>query len=39
MHPFLDKYFLYTSILGSHTFFLLFLPPIYLLLEPSFGRM
>ncbi|WFD25402.1 hypothetical protein MNAN1_000366d, partial [Malassezia nana] len=37
-HPWLDKYFLYSSVLGSHTFFMLFLPPTYLLLDPKFGR-
>lgn len=36
--PFLDRYFLWSSVLGTHTFFMLFLPAVYLLLGPDFGR-
>ena len=36
--PCLDMYFSYTSVLGSHTFFMLFLPLMYLIVDQKFGR-
>lgn len=36
--PYLDMYFSYTSVLGSHTFFMLFLPLMYLIVDQKFGR-
>ena len=35
---YLDMYFSYTSVLGSHTFFMLFLPLMYLIVDQKFGR-
>lgn len=37
-HPFLDAYFVYTSSLGTHTFFMIMLPIFYFFGAPEFGR-
>ncbi|RPD55565.1 hypothetical protein L226DRAFT_511641 [Lentinus tigrinus ALCF2SS1-7] len=37
-HPFLDAYFVYTSSLGTHTFFMIMLPIFYSIGAPEFGR-
>ncbi|KAH9930487.1 PAP2 superfamily-domain-containing protein [Epithele typhae] len=37
-HPFLDAYFVYTSSLGTHTFFMVMLPIFYFFGAPKFGR-
>ncbi|KAI0674656.1 PAP2-domain-containing protein [Trametes maxima] len=37
-HPALDWYFVYTSSLGTHTFFMIMLPMFYFFGEPEFGR-
>ncbi|KAJ7859281.1 hypothetical protein B0H13DRAFT_2672349 [Mycena leptocephala] len=36
--PFLDKYFVHTSALGSHTFFMTFLPMLFFFGYPELGR-
>lgn len=36
--PWLDRYFVNTSLLGTHSFFLVFLPMIFWLGDPRFGR-
>ena len=36
--PFLDAYFVYTSSLGTHTFFMIMLPLFYFFGLPEFGR-
>lgn len=36
--PWLDRYFVNTSLLGTHSFFLVFLPMIFWLGSPRFGR-
>ncbi|EJF56556.1 hypothetical protein DICSQDRAFT_71301 [Dichomitus squalens LYAD-421 SS1] len=37
-HPVLDAYFVYTSSLGTHTFFMIMLPLFYFFGAPDFGR-
>ncbi|KAI0031597.1 hypothetical protein K488DRAFT_36128, partial [Vararia minispora EC-137] len=37
-HPWLDKYFLATSMLGTHTFFMVFLPVFFYFGDDSTGR-
>ncbi|KAI8971283.1 PAP2-domain-containing protein [Trametes punicea] len=36
--PFLDRYFVYTSTLGTHTFFMTMLPMFFFFGAPEFGR-
>lgn len=36
--PWLDRYFVNTSLLGTHSFFLVFLPMVFWLGSPRFGR-
>ena len=36
--PFLDKYFVYASMLGTHTFFLVFLPMFFFFGHDDLGR-
>lgn len=36
--PWLDRYFVNTSLLGTHSFFLIFLPMVFWLGSPRFGR-
>ncbi|KAJ6469356.1 sphingosine-1-phosphate phosphatase [Mycena sanguinolenta] len=36
--PFLDNYFVYTSALGTHTFFMTFLPMLFFFGYPELGR-
>lgn len=37
-HPFLDRYFVYTSLFGTHSFFLIFLPATFWLGDEAFAR-
>ncbi|KAG9316165.1 phosphatidic acid phosphatase type 2/haloperoxidase [Chiua virens] len=37
-HPWLDKYFLYSSTLGTHTFFMIALPILFFFGYPEVGR-
>ncbi len=36
-HPVLDAYFVYTSSLGTHTFFMIMLPLFFFFGAPHFG--
>ena len=37
-HPILDAYFVYTSSLGTHTFFMIMLPLFFFFGAPEFGQ-